>query len=103
MRRMFGGLALMLGLAGCGAVDSMRQGFQHANEVAADLETSVGTKPLVGFNWANGSLVNVNITFEGIPPGASLERIALLSKRSVAARFRQAPGHVVISFAVPGG
>ena len=102
MRSILLGLALAVTLAGCGAVDSMTEGFKHSNEVAADLEKSIGSKPFVGFNWSNGSLVNVAITFNGIPAGMSAEQIAQLSRQSVAAHFKQAPKQIVISFAVPG-
>jgi len=96
-------LALAAVLAGCNAVDTMTEGFRHSQEVAADLEKAVGSKPLVGFNWSNGSLVNVSVNFEGIPAGTSLEQIARLSRQSVEARFRQAPDRIVVSFAIPGG
>ena len=102
MRFIFLSLALALGLSGCGAVDTMTEGFKHSQEVAADLEKSVGSKPLVGFNWSNGSLVNVSVNFDGIPSGVPVEQIAQLSKQSVAARFKQPPKQVVISFVVPG-
>jgi len=95
-------LALAAVLAGCNAVDTMTEGFRHSQEVATDLEKAVGSKPLVGFNWSNGSLVNVSVNFEGVPAGASLEQIARLSRQSVAARFEQAPDRIVISFAFPG-
>lgn len=102
MRSIFLGLVLAATLAGCGAVDSMTEGLRHSQEVASDLERSVGTKPFVGFNWSNGSLVNVTVNFEGIPPGESIEQIAQLSRASVATRFKQAPKRVVISFSLPG-
>ena len=102
MRLVLLSFALAVTLAGCSAVDTMTEGFKHSQEVAADLEKSVGSKPLVGFNWSNGSLINVSINFDGIPAGASVERIAQLSRESVSARFKQAPKQVVITFSVPG-
>ena|SRR4249919_514807 len=102
MRSVIFGFVLAVWLSGCGAVDTVTEGFKHSQEVAVDLEKSVGSKPLVGFNWSNGSLVNVSINFDGIPSGASVEQIAHLSQQSVAARFKQPPKQVVISFVVPG-
>ena len=102
MRSIVLGLLLAATLAGCGAVDTMTEGFKHSQEVAADLERSVGTKPFVGFNWSNGALASVTVNFEGIPPGESIQQIAQLSRRSVAERFKQTPKRVVISFSLPG-
>jgi Tfp pilus assembly protein PilP len=44
-------LILLLTLAGCDAVDSMTEGFNHTQEVANEIEQLVGIKPFVGFNW----------------------------------------------------
>ncbi|MDR0184036.1 hypothetical protein [Lysobacter arvi] len=88
-------------LAGCGAVDAMKEGFQHSQDAAQDIEKSVGSRPLVGFNWSNGSLTNVTIAFEGVPKGVSTEQLVALSRRAVAARFKQAPDNIVISYTVP--
>ena len=102
MRSFVLGVALAAVLAGCSAVDTMAEGLKHSQEVASDLERSVGSKPFVGFNWSNGSLVNVSINFDGIPAGISIEEVAKQSRQSIAARFKQVPKQVVISFSVPG-
>jgi hypothetical protein len=94
-------LPLSLALTSCGAVDSMKSGFAHSQEVAEDLEKSVGAKPQVGFNWANGSLIQVTVNFDGVP-GKSLGQIVQLSKDSVATRFQQKPKNVVVTFTVSG-
>jgi hypothetical protein len=83
-------------------VDTMTEGFKHTEEVASDLEKSVGTKPLVGFQWSNGTLNNVSVTFEGIPADKSVADIALLARKSIATNFKQEPRQVLVSFAVPG-
>ncbi|MBO9874988.1 MULTISPECIES: hypothetical protein [Xanthomonas] len=92
---------VLLALTACGAVDTMKNAYAHSQEVAADLEKSVGSKPAVGFNWANGSLVQVTVSFQGVPH-KPLAQIVQLSKDSVATRFEQAPGNVVVTFTVPG-
>ncbi|MBO9883214.1 hypothetical protein [Xanthomonas sp. D-109] len=92
---------VLLALTACGAVDTMKNAYAHSQEVAADLEKSVGSKPAVGFNWANGSLVQVTVNFQGVPH-KPLAQIVQLSKDSVATRFEQAPGNVVVTFTVPG-
>ncbi|WP_254458946.1 hypothetical protein [Xanthomonas sacchari] len=92
---------VLLALTACGAVDTVKNAYAHSQDVAADLEKSVGSKPAVGFNWANGSLVQVTVNFQGVPH-KPLEQIVQLSKDSVATRFEQAPGNVVVMFTVPG-
>ena len=92
--------ALMV--AGCSAVSTMKEGFKHTQEVADDLEKAIGKKPLVGFNWNNGALTSVTVTFDGIPAGRTTEEIAALSRSSISARFRQEPQNIVIAFRLPG-
>jgi hypothetical protein len=93
-------LVLMMG--GCGVVGTMGEGFKHSQEVADDLEKAIGKKPFVGFNWNNGSLTNVTVTFDGIPAGKTTEEIAGMSRSAVGARFKQEPQTIVISFRLPG-
>ena len=50
-------------LAGCGLVETLIDGVKHAHAVEADLEASTGIKPAVGFNWHNGRLETVTVTF----------------------------------------
>lgn len=103
MRFILLSLGLAVSLTGCGAVDTVTEGFKHSQEVAGDLEKSIGSKPFVGFNWSNGSLTNVSVNFEGIPSGMTTDQIVRLSKESIVARFKQSPEQVVISFTVSGG
>lgn len=103
MRRLLLLTVLTLAAAGCGAMNTMTEGFNHSQEVADDLGGAVGSKPFVGFNWSNGSLSNVTVTFEGIPAGKSTEEIAALSRNSIRARFKQEPQNIVISFRLAGG
>jgi hypothetical protein len=93
-------IALMA--AGCGVMGTMSEGFKHSQEVADDLGKAVGNNPFVGFNWNNGSLTNVTVTFDGIPTGRTTEEVAALSRSSIAARFQQEPQNIVISFRLPG-
>ena len=95
-------LLLALLLTACDAVDTMTEGLAHSQEVASDLERSVGIKPLVGFNWSNGLLTNINITFEHIPTEKSTSEILHLSRKAVAKHFKQTPQKIIISFALPG-
>jgi uncharacterized protein YceK len=95
-------LILLLLLAGCGAVDSMTEGFKHTQEVASDLEKSVGSRPFVGFNWNNGSLTNVNVTFSKVPKGKSIEELIEISRNSISKYFKQTPNQITVAFSVDG-
>ena len=87
-------------LAGCDAVSTLSDGLKQSTAVAAELEKSVGSKPFVGFNWNNGRLDNVNITFKGIPQDKSTQEIAVLSQASIKRHFKEEPCQVVISFSI---
>lgn len=87
-------------VAGCNAVDTLKGGFEHANAVSASLEKTLGAKNHVGFNWKNGALMSVNITFESIPKDKSLEEIVSASKNAVTEEFKQTPMNIVVSFSV---
>lgn len=94
-------IALLLAtLTACGPIDTMKEGFAHSEAVSAELEKSVGLKPQVGFNWYNGSLTSVNVTFPGIPPNAALPDIAEKSKLAVVSEFKQTPKQIVIGFSI---
>ncbi|MES9972264.1 MAG: hypothetical protein ABW092_19700 [Candidatus Thiodiazotropha sp.] len=95
-------LIVLLLLAGCGVVDSMTEGFKHTQQVANDLEQSVGSKPFVGFNWNNGSLTNVTVTFSEIPKGKSIEELIAISRDSIGKHFKQTPNHIIVAFSVDG-
>jgi hypothetical protein len=94
------GLCLLL--YGCHFMDTMTDGLRHTAEVADDLKASVGSKPMVGFNWNNGSLIQVTVQFDGIPTGKTSEQIAVLSRTAIQAHFKQQPEHIIISFSLPG-
>lgn len=94
-------LALFL-LSGCDAFDSMTEGFKHTQEIATDIEKAIGSKPFVSFNWHNGSLTNVSVTFEGVPEGVSVSEIVALARTSVASHFKQEPDQVIVSFTFSG-
>jgi hypothetical protein len=93
---------LTLIAAGCGAMNTMTAGFKHSQEVADDLGGAVGSRPLVGFNWNNGSLTSVTITFDGIPAGKTVDELAALSSSSIRAKFKQELQDIVIGFRVAG-
>jgi len=93
-------ISIMLALAGCGPVDTLKEGFAHSQAVSESLEKTLGVKPFVGFNWSNGTLDSVSVTFQGIPANVPLADIVDKSKQAVSAEFKQLPTQVLISFAL---
>ncbi len=93
--------SLLLGLlCGCNAVDAMKDGMAQSNAVADDLQKSLGSKPHVGFNWFNGSLVNVTVEFDGAPEGKTLAEINDAARVAVKKEFPQMPKKIVLAFDV---
>jgi hypothetical protein len=62
------------------------------------LEKSLGVKSFIGFNWNNGSLASVNVTFQGIPPNVPLAEIVAKSRQAVISEFKQTPKQIVVAF-----
>ena len=93
-------LVATVALSACGAVDTMKDGFAHSQAVSADLEKSLGLKSFVGFNFFNGQLASVSVTFDGIPSQKSLIDITEASKQAVTAEFKQTPRELIVSFKV---
>src|SRR3954454_9322986 len=58
-------LVLVTCLAGCGQF-GLLDGIKYVHAVEDDLEQMTGVKPQVGFNWNNGRLRSVTVTFPRI-------------------------------------
>lgn len=91
-------LALAASLAACDVISTLTDGWKYANAVERDLEQSTGMKPRVGFNWKNGRLESVTVTFLGINTAKPLPEIAAAVRRSVTTQFKQTPGNIVLAF-----
>lgn len=87
-------LVLALGFAGC---DIMINGFAYARAVERNLETSTRVKPHVGFNWSNGRLEVVTVTFPGIPE-KPIRELADEVRATVYREFKQKPLKIVLGF-----
>ena len=85
-------------LGGCDLVDSAKEIFKHSQAVSAELEKSLGTKSFVGFNWNNGALTSVEVTFEELPPNHSLQEIVDVSRKAILSEFKEQPKQIVIAF-----
>jgi hypothetical protein len=92
--------ALAIGLAACGAVDTMVDGFKHVRAVESNLEASVGAKPTVGFNWSNGRLVVVNVIFPQVLENRPLGELAATVRAAVEKEFTQKPENIVLGFSL---
>jgi hypothetical protein len=101
MLRIGAALILALSLAGCDAVNTMTEGFSHAKAVEKSLEGAVGVKPNVGFNWSNGRLVQVTVTFPRLIESKPLNDLASVIRESVGREFKQTPENIVLAFAIP--
>jgi len=91
---------LSIWLAACGPIDSLKEGYAHSQAVSTALEKSLGVKPFVGFNWHNGALTSVNVTFQGIPPNVPLTEIVSKSTEAITSQFKQKPEQIVVAFTV---
>ena len=94
-----------LGLAACGVVSSLVDGMKYAEAVETDLETATGIKPAVGFNWKNGRLASVTVTFPRLYDARPIGELADQTRAAVTKEFKQAPGNIVLAFnlgAAPG-
>jgi hypothetical protein len=100
MLKIAAALIFALTLAACGAVDTMTEGFKHAKAVESDLEGSTGVRPQVGFNWKNGSLVLVTVTYPRIIDSKPLRDLAEAARTAVDREFKQTPGNIVLAFAL---
>ena len=91
--------ALAIGLAACGMIDAMRDGLKRTRAVESDLEASTGVKPSVGFNWHNGELVVVTVTFPQVIE-RSVRELAGVVRASVEKEFAQKPNDIVLGFSL---
>jgi len=89
-------------LAGCGLVETLVNGTKHAHAVEADLEEATGIKPGVGFNWRNGRLVSVTVTFPRLYEAKPVRELADMTRAAVVKEFQETPQSVVLSFALEG-
>jgi hypothetical protein len=94
-------IALAAGcLAGCGLVDALFNGMKHSQAVEAALEQATGSKPQVGFNWHNGRLTWVTVTFPALNNSKSLSELADMTRAAVTKEFQQTPESIVLGFEV---
>ena len=101
MLRIAAALSLVLTLAACDAVNTLTDGFKHARAVETALAGSTGVKPNVGFNWSNGRLVQVTVSYPRLVESKSLQELADAARAAVTQEFKQTPENIVLAFALP--
>jgi hypothetical protein len=87
-------------LAGCGVAEVISNGMAYSKAVETDLEAATGLKPQVGFNWNNGSLRSVTVTFPGVYAAKPLGELADTVRTVVARDFKETPDTIVLAFAL---
>jgi hypothetical protein len=100
IRRIVAIVMLSAALAGCGVVDLISKGLSYSKAVATDLEHATGVKPEVGFNWHNGNLQSVTVTFPKLDVGKPLDELAGTVREVVAKEFKQTPDTIVLAFSL---
>src|SRR3978361_1730767 len=93
-------IVLAAGLAACGVVSTLVDGFKYAKAVEADLEEVTGLRPGVGFNWHNGRLTSVTVIFPRLYDAKPLRELAEMTRAAVAQEFKQTPEHIELSFSL---
>jgi hypothetical protein len=94
-------VAVALALAGCDVINSAKDAFKEAQATAADLETTTGLKPNVGFNWSNGRLTQVTVTYPRLLDGKPMPELVEAIRAAIRKEFKQEPDNVVLAFVVP--
>jgi hypothetical protein len=100
MRKVVTILFVAMLATGCDVVSTLTNGLSYARAVETDLEASIGVKPEVGFNWSNGRLTKVTVTFPRMIEARSLSDLAQTVRHAVAAHFRQTPEDIILGFSL---
>lgn len=103
MRRLLILAALAMSLSGCDALDTLRNGLQHVKALSSSLKAAVGVEPEVSFDWYNGHLQHVTVTFPRVMPEMSLTELADRIRSAVMQEFEQSPDRIVMAFDVGRG
>ena len=94
---------LCIGLAACGVIGTFVDGIKYAKAVEDDLEQITGMKPGVGFNFNNGRLQSVTVTFPHLYDTKPVRELADAIRAAVKKEFKQTPENIVLAFALGRG
>lgn len=103
MRRAIAVVTLAAALAACGMVGALVDGIKLAHAVEGDLAQTTGVKPDVGFNWNNGRLVTVTVTYPQLYDREPLPALAEKVRAAIAREFKQTPENIVLAFSLGKG
>jgi len=93
-------VAFALALTGCDVINSAKDTFKNATATAEDLEVSTGVKPTVGFNWTNGRLVQVTVTYPQLVEGKPMPELVEAARTAIRKEFKQDPENIVLGFVI---
>jgi hypothetical protein len=96
-------VVLATALTGCDAINTVSDGFKHVKAIETDIAEVTGLKPSVGFNWNNGKLTSVTVTFPKLYEDKPLRELAAVARAAVTKEFKQTPGTIFLSFALGAG
>jgi hypothetical protein len=91
------------GLAACGVISTLVDGVKQARAVESDLQKTTGLKPQVSFNWSNGRLVTVTVTFPQLYESQPLGELVGTVRTAIAKQFKQTPENILLAFALGKG
>jgi hypothetical protein len=91
---------LAIGLVGCDAISTLTDGLKFAKAVESDLQKSTGMTPQVGFNWSNGRLVQVTVTFPKLYDAKPIGELAATVRNAVISEFKQKPENILLTFVI---
>jgi hypothetical protein len=103
MRKTIAVVLLSAGLAACGVVSSLVDGFKYAKAVEDDLQQVTGLKPAVGFNFNNGRLTSVTVSYPSLYDTKPLRELAEATRAAVTKEFKQTPENIVLAFSLGQG
>ena len=93
-------VALAFALVGCDMINSAKDVFKNASATADDLEASTGVKPAVGFNWNNGRLTQVTVTYPRLIEAKPMPELVEAARTAIRKEFKQDPENIVLSFVI---
>jgi hypothetical protein len=93
-------IVLAAGLAACDVISTLVDGLKYAKAVQGDLEQVTGLKPEVNFNWHNGRLVLVTVTFPHVYDAKPLRELAEAVRAAVGKEFKQVPENIELAFSL---
>jgi hypothetical protein len=100
MPRLIVVILLAVGLASCDMISVLMDGLKYSKAVEDDLERATGVKPKVGFNWTNGNLEVVTVTFPRVFDAKPLNELAEDIRAAVKKEFKQTPEEIILGFSL---